>query len=243
MFTLFGVIVGTWTSRLPTLKAQLGLADGQLGTALVCFAAGSVLGMLLLARLINAVGPARALGPLALAQAIALALAAMAPDLVLLCCVLLFFGAVQGTLNVTMNAAAVEVQKAYRRGIMSSFHALFSVGGLAGAASGGLAAGAGIDIGRHFLAVVCIAAAAAVLTHRWRLRIRPDADADAAQQSPEPAKAHGVHPGVRAVLLLGFFAMFAMVAEGAVGDWSRSAGGGARSRPPRGRWGKADGVL
>ncbi|WP_329363073.1 MFS transporter [Streptomyces sp. NBC_00669] len=233
VFGYFGVVVGTWTSRLPTLKNRLGLTDTQLGTALVCFAAGSVLGMLLLARVIDALGPARALGTLALTQAIALVLAAMAPNLPALCCVLAFFGAVQGTLNVTMNSAAVDVQRAYHRRMMSSFHALFSVGGLAGAASGGLAAGAGISVRHHFLAVLCVAAVPAVLAHAWRLPGGPgtadvdvdadidvDADVDADVRS---ARAHVTARGTSlrlATVLLGLFAMFAMVAEGAVGDWS-----------------------
>jgi MFS family permease len=218
VFTLFGVVVGTWASRLPTVKARLGLADAQLGTALVCFAAGSVLGMLLLARLIDALGAARALSPLMLAQAIALELAALAPNLVQLCCVLAFFGAAQGTLNVTMNAVAVELQKAYHQGIMSSFHAFFSVGGLIGAAGGGLAAGAGIGIRPHFSAIVCLAFATAALSHLWRLR--PDPDPGTAESAPARVEARRVRPRLSSVLLLGFFAMFAMVAEGAVGDWS-----------------------
>ena len=44
---------------------------------------------------------------------------------------LFVFGAVHGTLNIAMNASAIDVQRAMGRPIMSSFHAAFSIGGLA----------------------------------------------------------------------------------------------------------------
>jgi hypothetical protein len=47
------------------------------------------------------------------------------------------FGFAHGTLNVSMNAYAVACETAYRRPIMTSFHAWFSIGGLL-AASGGV---------------------------------------------------------------------------------------------------------
>src|SRR5206468_10834626 len=44
------------------------------------------------------------------------------------------FGAFNGALDVSMNAQAVDVERRHGCAIMSSFHALFSLGGLAGAA-------------------------------------------------------------------------------------------------------------
>jgi len=47
---------------------------------------------------------------------------------------LLIFGAALGALDVAMNVHAVEVERAAERPLMSGFHALFSIGGLLGAA-------------------------------------------------------------------------------------------------------------
>jgi len=46
---------------------------------------------------------------------------------------LLRFGASIGTLDVAINAHAVEVEAAARRPLMSGFHAQFSIGGFVGA--------------------------------------------------------------------------------------------------------------
>jgi hypothetical protein len=35
LFLLFGMAIGTWTARIPTIKADLGLTDGQLSVALL----------------------------------------------------------------------------------------------------------------------------------------------------------------------------------------------------------------
>src|SRR5690606_7903614 len=51
---------------------------------------------------------------------------------------LFLLGGFVGAMDVAMNANAVEVEKSMRRAIMSSCHAYWSLGGLIGAASGGL---------------------------------------------------------------------------------------------------------
>ncbi len=50
------------------------------------------------------------------------------------------FGIGYGGLNVAMNSLAVDLVAVLRRPVMPSFHAAWSLGGLAGAALGGLAA-------------------------------------------------------------------------------------------------------
>ena len=52
----------------------------------------------------------------------------------------LAFGVAGGMLSVAINAQGVKVEQAYKRPLMASFHASFSVGGLAGALLGGLLA-------------------------------------------------------------------------------------------------------
>src|SRR5262249_56018490 len=74
----------------------------------------------------------------ALALCLALPLPILAPNVPLLVLSLVFLGACNSTLDVSMNAQAVLVEQAWERPIMSSLHGLFSLGGLAGA---GLAAG------------------------------------------------------------------------------------------------------
>ena len=57
---------------------------------------------------------------------------ALAPSLILFVIAALLFGAAKGGVDVGINAQAVVVEQCYGRTIMSSFQALWSVGGLAG---------------------------------------------------------------------------------------------------------------
>jgi hypothetical protein len=116
-----------------------------------------------------------------------------------------------GSLDVTMNAHGVAVEKRYDRAILASFHAAFSIGGLAGGVIGALAAAADVDV-RVQLAVVAAIAAAIGLT--WSRRFL-GADEDAVGRV-EPVF---VRPP-RRLLALGALAFACLLIEGAAADWS-----------------------
>src|SRR5258708_21710397 len=137
LFLLYGVVLGSWTSRIPAVKQGLGLSDGRLSLALLAFAAGSIAGMQAVGRLVDRYGSRLVMLPAALVDGAILLAPAFAPNLPLLVLALFGFGAVHGTLNVAMNANAVEVQRAWQRPIISSFHAVYSIGGFIGSPARG----------------------------------------------------------------------------------------------------------
>gem|GEM_PF-352957 len=170
LFLLYGTMLGTWTSRIPAVKQRLGLSDGRLSVGLLAFAAGAILGMQLAGRLVDRYGSAVVMTPAAVLDALLLMTPAQVPDLAWLAVALLAFGAAHGTLNVAMNANALEVQRAYRRTIISSFHAVYSVGGFLGAAVGGLFASADLGPGTTFAAVAAAVVACAAVVRPWHFR-------------------------------------------------------------------------
>jgi hypothetical protein len=64
--------------------------------------------------------------------------------------------------DVAMNAHGVTVERRLGRPVMSGFHAMYSLGGTAGAVLGALAAGAGLGRTHHFLLIVLAGIAVAV---------------------------------------------------------------------------------
>ncbi|HEY0805048.1 MAG TPA: MFS transporter [Pseudonocardiaceae bacterium] len=214
LFLLFGTALGTWTSRIPAVKAGLGLSDGSLSIALLAFAVGAIVGMVGLGRLVDRLGSTRIMVPTAVGEGVLLVPPAYAPNLITLAAALFVFGAVHGTLNIAMNANAIEVQRAWGRPIMSSFHAVYSIGGFLGAAIGGVFARLDISAGVTFLAVGGGVVALAVWAALWALPA-----AVKVPTRPEPAVSSG--PRFRYDLLfLGVLAMFALVGEGTAADWS-----------------------
>jgi len=207
LFLLAGIAIGTWTARIPTIKEHLALSDGRLSLALLGIATGAIVGMQVIGRLIDRYGSHRIMIPMGLAQGLVLILPAYAPDLPMLTFTLFLFGVVHGSLDVSMNANAVEVERRYGRPIMSAFHAVFSIGGFAGAAIGGLFAHAGVGPGPTFITVGAALIVLAALSARWALRV-----------TPEPRRRER-HPRAHGVLFLGALAFCCLVGEGAAADW------------------------
>src|SRR6266508_927615 len=141
-FLVTGVVFGTWSARLPAIKQALDLSDGGLGVAFMGLNAGAVAGLQLGGALVPLTGSRTALRVALPVYAAALAGPALAGDLATLTAALFALAAVNSVVDVAMNAHGVIVERGYRRPVMSSFHAMYSLGGTGGAALGALVAAA-----------------------------------------------------------------------------------------------------
>ncbi|GAA3353687.1 MFS transporter [Saccharopolyspora gregorii] len=210
-FVVSGFALATWTARIPTIKQDLGLDDGGVTLALFAVAAGSVLAMQVCGHLTDRFGSARVVPPAGVLVALSGLAPGLADGLGTLVAGLVVFGAAHGTIDVAMNSHAVRVEQRYRRPIMSTFHATFSLGGLLGAGSGALAAHLGVSPAAHFALTGAVLLALSLLA-------RP------ALLPPEPAPPAADGPRVRgfpmAIVFLGALGFFCSVGEGSMADWS-----------------------
>jgi MFS family permease len=144
-----------------------------------------------------------------------LPLLVLAPNTLVFGLALFGFGVGHGALDVAMNAQAVAVEKGYRRPIMSSFHALFSTGGLVGAALGGGIAALGLHPATHFALMAALLGGVALTTFR---NLHPS---EAAKEFALDMEKKALFPlPSRALLALGAIALCIMMGEGAMADWS-----------------------
>jgi MFS family permease len=211
IFFLNGLIFGAWAARIPAVRDRVGLSDGELGIVLACAAIGSIIAMPIAGGRAARIGSRRATRTAFALVCLATGVIALAPSLPVLCVLAFFYGASMGSLDVTMNAHGVAVERRYGRAILASFHAAFSIGGLAGGAIGALSAAVDLDV-RAQLAIVAGASAAIGLT--WSRRFLAS-DADAIGRT-EPVF---VRPP-RKLLALGALAFACLLIEGASADWS-----------------------
>ena len=210
IFFVNGAVLASWVPHIPAVKAAHALGDGALGLVLLSMAAGSVLALTLAGWLVGRIGSRATTSMAAIALCLTLPLPILSPAIPLLALSLVLVGASNATLDVAMNAQAVLVEREYGRPIMSSFHGLFSLGGLAGAALAGLAIGLGVPPAYH----VVVSAVVALLAVGRALRWLVPSDAADASASPVFARPSGVLFG------LGVLAFFGLLAEGAMADWS-----------------------
>jgi MFS family permease len=247
-FALDGFVFASWAVRIPAVKSAVGASPATLGIALLGVSVGAIATMALTGALCRRFGSARLVVAGAVWLSLALLLPALARSALALGLGLAVFGIGYGGLNVAMNSLAVDLVAVLRRPVMPSFHAAWSLGGLAGAALGGLAAPALTPLA-HFslvgllgLAVTAVCgrivlatplpAAHAGGSEEARHAPGPGASGGAAATgqagakgespnggAPSPARSAG-HPGVwRTVLLLGVIALCSTYGEGAVSDW------------------------
>ncbi|MCS7067207.1 MAG: MFS transporter [Meiothermus sp.] len=207
-FFVCGFILAAWVSRIPAIKQNLGLNTGELGLVLLGGPVGLVLAMPLTGWLIAHWGSRPVVTLAALSNCLSLPLLALAPSGWTLALALFVFGFTNAAMDISMNAQAVEAEKRYARPIMSSFHALFSLGGLVGAALGGAAAAAAIAPLPFFTWMALASGLAMLWASRQLLEVRP-----------APTGPRFVWP--RGVLLgLGLIVFCTGLGEGAVADWS-----------------------
>jgi len=207
LFFVNGAILASWVPYVPMVKQRLGIGDGLLGVVLLFMAIGALGALPFAGTLVGRLGSRTVSVGAGLGLCLSLPLPILAPTLFLVALALLFFGAFNSTLDVAMNAQAVEVEQRRGRALMSSFHAMFSVGGLAGALLSSVIAAAGVGAADHILAAALLGSVAILIARSALIAVAP---------SPSPVF---VRP-TRGLLGLGVLALCALLAEGAIGDWS-----------------------
>ena len=207
-FFIAGFGLAAWAPLVPYAKARAGLDEATLGLLLLCLGAGSILAMPISGILATRFGCRRVLIGGTLLICLALPLLATASSLALLIATLFVFGAGLGAVDSTVNLQAVIVERASGRNMMSGFHGLFSVGGIAGAA--GVSALLALGLSPLWAIVVVIVLILAAL-----LKAAPHLLAYGSESTgPAFAVPHGV------VLFIGLLCFTVFLAEGAMLDWS-----------------------
>lgn len=211
-FLVHGLIVSTWVSRVASVKSLLHLSDGALGLALLGGAIGSVTAIPVCGWMIARYGARTMSRATGLGFCLALVMPALAIDATTLFAALLIYGAMAGANDVAMNAQAVSTEKRLGTRAMSRFHAMFSVGGIAGSAAGALIAS------RHTPPVIHLGIAALILLgiSAFASWLMPDA-LPVREHASSRRLLRRMPPALIALSAIGFCIF---LSEGAIADWT-----------------------
>ncbi|WP_037341608.1 MFS transporter [Salinisphaera hydrothermalis] len=214
-FLANGFGTGVWSVEIASAQAKTGASDAVLGLALLVFAVAALGAMQLGGRIAARYPLNYVCTALGLAFALSLAALGFAGGIASLVIGLALLGAVDGALDVAMNARASMIENRMQRPVMSSFHAAWSIGGAAGAGLAGFltAHGYGPDI--------IMPAAAAIALPGLLLAIggHQAPKSTAAENSAGLASAeHRTHTTQLSLLCL--IAFLALLTEGALANWS-----------------------
>lgn len=210
VFAVNGALFATLFARMPALKGDAGLSNAELGLCLLAASIALMLSQVVTGAAISRLGSrAVVVAGVALYGGL-LFVPALATGVPVFALGMAALGAGSGILDVSMNTQGALAEARSDRRIFASFHAAFSFGALAGAASAGAVAALGVDPLPQLAVVGGLGAVAAIAASRWMLARPEDEAADG------PAFA----PPTKALLALGAIALCALLSEGSVGDWS-----------------------
>ncbi|WP_018238822.1 MFS transporter [Ensifer sp. BR816] len=218
-FLAGGVGIGAWASSLPLLAAKLGLDKGQLGTLLLCFALGAIVLMVNVGRISDRISGSYVLSlGGSLVFGLAILMIPFVDGLVMVGALVFLAGAAFGTLDVSMNIEASDIERATERHLMSSFHALFSIGNIVGASLVGFLASFGGGLreclgGAGILVLLSAVSTRFVARNDAKQQSRTDTVATDSQATLDRSQ-------TLLVLLFGVVAFLAFLAEGGIMDWS-----------------------
>jgi MFS family permease len=149
VFLTNGLVYANLLPRFPEIKDDLGLSNAQLGVAVAAMPFGALLAGLTAGALIARFRSSRVASFGMAAIAAGVVLVAFAPSWGLFAAAMFLVGAADAVVDVAQNAHGLRVQRRYGRSILNSFHAVWSVGAVAGGLMGSAAAGAGMPLGLH----------------------------------------------------------------------------------------------
>ena len=210
-FFVMGVLFATWGVHVPIVKAHYGLGEQSLALAMLASGVGALAALAYAGRIVGRFGPRVIASVMGCISCAAIASLEISTAYAVLLVVMLVFGSFGSLFDVSLSAEASEIERLTGKPLMSGFHGMFSLGGMAGASLGSVAPALGLTAQGHLLLATGLSAIAVLIAGRAMLPVPEQHDAEEKRPLSLPRGP---------LLLLGVLAAMGLVAEGAIYDWS-----------------------
>ena len=209
-FFVAGALFATWGVHVPTVKAQYGLGERSLAIAMLAAGVGSVVALLFAGKVLARRAPRRIAPLLVLVCVAAIGNLLTTSAYAVLVALMLAYGMAAALFDVAINDEASELEARAQAHLMSGFHAMFSLGGMAGAGTWSLLADTGLTPTAHLAGAAVVLGLLSLVASRFMLR----------QDRGEHAEGTPLSLPRGALALLGLLAATGLIGEGAMYDWS-----------------------
>jgi MFS family permease len=211
IFFVNGFMHANLAARFPRLQEIFSLDNGVLGLLLLSTSIGAVLAMPFTGWLIMKHGSRSIAIVSVFAYCLFFPFITYMPGMIGLVPLFFIMGVTAGMLDVSMNSQAVMVEKAKGKPIMTSFHALFSIGMALGAVCGSFFAGSGASLFVHLITITVVSMVTSVFARYHLIQDKPESDM---AEGPAFRLPNAV------MVSIGVIAFCSMLGEGAMADWS-----------------------
>ena len=206
-----GLSFATWASRIPTIKADLHLSDGELGTILFALPVGQLTMMFFSGKLVTRFGSDRILPFSALMYAFSLTNIGLAQNAWQLALGLVSFGIFGNLTNISINTQGIYTEGLFRRAIMSTFHGMWSLAGFTGALVGLGMLALNITTYMHFVIIAFVVLALVAINFKYLIKAKEKVRVEKKKTFSKPDMS---------LVLLGVIGFCSMASEGIMFDWS-----------------------
>lgn len=221
IYFVCGLGLSSWAPLVPFAKERLALDEAGLGLLLLLLGTGAIIMMPISGILGQRYGNRIVIGCSALLLSLALPFLAFLDSSVLMGLSLFLFGAGVGTVDVAMNSMGVNIQNLHNRPVMSSFHGLFSLGGLFGSIGVGFLMKIGLE---PLFAAICISILVMVTIGLQYNKLfdkeTENATTNKNNDSETLLEEENASWWHRGVIFFGILCFIVFMVEGAVLDWS-----------------------
>ena len=208
-FAVVGLAYGSVMSRMPALKAQAALSDADVGVMLLCMGLGGLFSFPLAGWVLSRTSCRTMLSCVSAALILLFPCMGLVSGFVSACALFSLLGFAIGMNDVAINTGSILVESFMRRPVISSMHALYSLGGLAGALGGSCMAALNVSPRGNFVLVGLVL-----------LVLLPFFAAQLLRDVPRPReKASRLTRPPLWVAVFGLLMLCSYSSEGSVGEW------------------------
>ncbi len=211
-YFLMGFVYASLISRYPAIQAHFGMSIGQLSFVPLSMAIGSLITTPFCCHLIARFGSKKLIN-VSFAYMLLLPLMTLMPNIYTLYAFSFIYGSLVTITDVAINGNSILVENAYKRPVVSMFHALYYVGVCCGSLLSIHCITQQIDVMEHHAYVAIISAIGVFYIRRFFLQ-ESVGKVREAKKTPLIILPKGI------LLLIAFIALCSRVTEGSFTNWS-----------------------
>ncbi len=215
-FFVNGFLYANWVARLPEVQNFLGVSNTGLGSLLLVVATGAMIAMPFAGWMTTQYGTKQITIFTTAVLCLALPIIPIYNDLFIISALFFSMGLASGAMDVAMNGQAVFVERKWGKAIMSSFHAIFSIGMALGALAGAGFAKINMALTTHFLIIAALSIMASFFAGTYLIDDAPSKENIEGESEGEST----FRLPTIAILRLGIIGFCGMSGDGSMADWS-----------------------
>ena len=218
-FSFFGLGFATaaWAPLIPFAQQRLHFNHADFGLLLLCSGLGAMLAMPATGKIVQRVGCRVPIGFALLLLAVLLPSLSLWTTPLMMAITLFLFGTAAGSLGVALNIQAVVVEKNSLKSLMSGFHGMASLGGLAGVLTITALLALSISAVMSAFAVSLLLVIIVFLSVPYNIKAVENTLLEASSKVKKSIRQRLPQP---LIILIGITCFIIFMTEGAAMDWS-----------------------